>query len=156
MQGAFYEVTTKGFKGWCWNEENNTAERVTIKIFRGKRCIKIVNATASLFKKELKDKGIGNGYHAFDRAYSLKPYGNGVYEVGLYTENGQQLDMLTVIVDIPKNKYFKYVTEDGDTSTSIAQKFLSDAKYAKVIRDINNVPDDICEGTEILIPLDWE
>lgn len=156
MLGCLTEANIKGFKGWCWNEENDAVEKVTIKIFRGHKCVKVLGATASLFQNELKKNGIGNGYHAFDRSYSFAPLGNGIYTVIAYAPDGSRLsEPLQVNVDIPKNKYFTYITEEGETATSIAQKILSDARYAKVIMDINNVPDDMVEGTKLLLPLDW-
>ena len=157
MLGNLTEANAKGFKGWCWNGENDAAEKVTIKIFKGKKCVKVLGATASLFQSELKKNGIGNGYHAFSRNYSFAPLGNGTYKVVAIAPDGTRLcDPLEVVVDIPKDRYFTYIVEEGDTATSIAQKILSDARYAKVITDINNVPEELDVGTKLLLPLDWE
>ena len=157
MIGCLTEATPKGFKGWCWNEKNDASEKVTIKIYRGGRCVKTLGATASLFNDNLKKDGIGNGYHAFNRSYSLAPLGNGIYNVVAYTSEGEKLsDAIEVIVNIPKDKYFTYTVEDSETVYEIAQKLLSDARYAKVIMDINNVPEDVYEGMKLLIPMDWE
>lgn len=63
MQGQLDIVTSSGIvEGWCWNE-NAPDERVTVLVrVDGSEAVRTV---ASLYREDLRDAGIGDGFHFF-------------------------------------------------------------------------------------------
>jgi hypothetical protein len=73
IQGFLDLVDSKQIAGWVWDQDHPESS-IQIEVHDGEN--RVTTATASLFRKDLVDAGIGTGAHGFSIMNPVRPDGN--------------------------------------------------------------------------------
>lgn len=122
-QGYLDVATTSSVGGWCWNGVDDTACKVTIKIYKGSTLVKTVTVTADIYRADLKTAGKGNGYHGYSTTVDFNAFGSGTYTVKVYAPNGTQLvnaKTVTIASTLTATSYPDYT---GDNYYRVRKSF---------------------------------
>lgn len=102
-QGYLDAATTNTISGWCWNAKDNTACKVTIKVFNGSTVVKTLTTTANIYRADLKVAKKGNGSHGYSVKADFNGLADGIYTVKAYAPDGSQLtNEKSVVVESKK------------------------------------------------------